>query len=120
MNRKNIKTLITALESGPIKVGHTRIGFNMGRWYEVAPRSRDRSGHKCGKVACLGGWTDILFSANGEGGTTRGYLGLDYQQGLDLFYPSVSKEWNDITLSEAVTTLKKLLRTGKVDWSHVK
>jgi|SRR6185437_12340722 len=120
MNRKNIKALIKALESGPVKIDGKKVGFNMNYWIDRAPRSQDRSGHNCGTVACLGGWTDILFNRDGAAINTRDCLGLNYNQGIDLFYPSVSKGWGNITLPEAITTLKKLLRTGKVDWSHVK
>ncbi len=136
MNRKNMQKLIDALEAGPLKFGRRKVGFNMNSYIQRREMVLDHSGNKCGTVACLAGWTTLLsgcvltpdFEYGGFDNVSahhvaRDWLGLSDDAACRLFMPDQpSLQWQDITLPQAVTTLKKMMASTDADpmpdWSH--
>lgn len=123
MNKENVLAVAAAIE------GHTipDLGFNMGNWVAKESSTRpDRSGHSCGTVACIAGWTKRIRTQIPVGinedfywGPEAKWLGLDVDEGEELFF---GDDWtcahlNDVTPSEAVAVLRHLAETGEVDWS---
>lgn len=118
MNRKHIKRLIDALEAGPVKRKGKDIGFNMAEW--CGKGQDDKTGHNCGTTACIAGYANILARKSASNSdAARAWLGLDQDIAGDLFVPT-GFPLGRISLPQAIITLKNLLATGKVDWSHVK
>lgn len=110
MNVENILKVADAIEQHTI----ADLGFNMGLWAARSSRSfPDRSGHNCGTVACIGGWTDRVI---GTEGSAADRLGLDYEEADALFCPP---GWSggEISQLQAVAVLRHLAATGKVDWT---
>jgi hypothetical protein len=77
---------------------------------------------RCGTTACIGGWTQALFTAPGQ--TFHGtisvaeVLGISFVKAEALCYPgdmSIGR-YEDITPAEAADTLRRLAATGKVEW----
>lgn len=106
--------------------------FDMSQWNTAFVISEKIGGlvHECGSCGCIGGWTEALFLSDRvelpSEEETRGLLGLDYDEGSDLFYPPreqipewVDSEWKNILPRHAVQVLDHLLETGKVDWSII-
>lgn len=126
MKKSNIKRLIRALEGTEKLPG---LKFNMSAFCDLR--------HDCGTVACIGGTAAILakgykaaprsnrvvndidFTAQTIG---RDWLGLDEERAHRLFFAS-NRPWqikfHSITAEQAVEVLKKLLKTGSVDWSEL-
>ncbi len=118
----------------------TGIGFNMNRMAGETRTTQggDRSRHNCKTVACLAGWTYGLMTPTGRprrkpisgkklcadcedmdfGLYAAWALDLNIVEAKELFYPKGVSGWNVISIRSAITTLNKLLRTGRVDWSH--
>lgn len=72
----------------------------------------------CGTAGCIAGWAAHLYG-NGRGVlTAEKFLGISSDDGDELFIPA-GLVLEDITPAQAATTLRKLVATGKVDWSHV-
>jgi hypothetical protein len=107
--------------------------FNMGDWHgtmassPVAKARRTiKKKHYCGTVACIGGWTELLFAAPAASGwyghKAPSLLGLSQEDAQELFYPHAledSLEWNQITNAQAVRVIDHFLATGKVDWTII-
>jgi len=134
MNKNHILRVADAIEQRTIE----NLGFNMAVTFaRYDGQYADQSGHDCGTIACIAGWSVAFREQDryGEvsvsrmaatleeyGGNVlddaRVWLGLDTDRADALFYgrhhPSGSI--NSISVSEAVRTLRHLAETGKVDW----
>lgn len=114
VNAENILKVADAIEQHSIP----DLGFNMGVVHGNAnPGLRDLSGHNCGTVACIAGWTHQVFKTGGHTISPAGYvLGLNEQESEALFLP---EGWADdeIGPQQAVRTLRHLAATGEVDWT---
>lgn len=127
MNKERLKVLISTLEGLKEKPNekYPDLGFNMDYWntsrrLHLHQRDyNDNSGHGCGSVACIGGWASELFLKDGLDGKFNDILDIGHDNMDLLFYPKPSRDFNKVTLDEAILTLEKLLDTGEVDWSHV-
>lgn len=129
VNRENVTKVADAIENHSIKW----LGFNMDSWLEKASdryaSGRDKSGHKCGTVGCIGGWTDVIRLNLTEDSDhdqvlnlpdheSAAFLGLSAREGASLFHPYEIRDWTKITPAHAVRVLRHLAETGKVDWSQ--
>jgi hypothetical protein len=119
MNRENILKVADAIEHAAKKRSRPKLGFNMGAWFgspeEDGP---DRTEHSCDTTACIGGWTNTIFkNAEWDVHAAERSLGLSSEEGGDLFFPDVEIDLKDITPAHAVTVLRHLAETGKVDWT---
>lgn len=79
------------------------------------PTSSEEMLHTCGTVACLGGWTEVLFDNHVDFGSAHRLLGLTEEQGNSLFHPDGGAWWA-ITREDAVSTIDRLIETGDVVW----
>lgn len=128
MRVDRIMTLAAIVENG---LGIDRkgrpIGFNMRIW-------AGRSGYvpsktvptaKCGTVACIGGHAEILWGGedaeylgdDSAAADAADKLGLDMEAAFELFYPTGIADYNRITAKRAARVLRRLAKTGVVDWS---
>lgn len=117
MNKERILALADLIEKQPHVKLNEAPGFNMSDYR-----------HKCGTPACIAGWAAEISEENSFNGTNylaEKYLELDRITAKMLFAPhfiagyhKAWKSWNDITPQQAATTLRKLVETGEVDWSH--
>lgn len=108
MNKDNVLTVADGIDNSAVP----DLGFNMN-WWEIESddnSARDMSGHNCGTIACIGGWTERLF----PGVEASETLGLTGSQARALFYPDGHF---DATPDKAVAVLRHLAETGEVDWS---
>lgn len=126
MKVENILRVADAIERHEI----SWLGFNM-RFFQADthnPESlgiEDKSGHSCGTVACIAGWTNAVRTGARTSGNEiepedeGDWLGLSELDWDALFYPKNMKmdSWADITQQQAVITLRHLAKTGDVDWS---
>jgi hypothetical protein len=128
VNRENVLKVADAIERHSIK----NLGFNMGYFmFDADPTSswaRDNSGHSCGTIACIAGWTRCVrtgrrFARTGAGPDEfpwqreADWLGLDTEAGYTLFLTDDELPLEEITSAEAVAVLRHLADTGEVDWS---
>lgn len=144
MNRQNILRVAKAIEDHEI----ASLGFNMSDYFSTNKRlwsknnpDRDRTGHRCGTVACIAGWAlacravdeglvkpDATEDALRQAVTTyqRGgtetvaseYLGLDYTQREHLFCGGkLAGTLSPIRPETAVAVLRHFAETGEIDWS---
>lgn len=117
MNKERILEVADAIENHKI----ADLGFNMNyEYFDPKYDGADRSGHNCNTVACILGWVNAMDGRRGstskdEAETT---LGINSRLGDNLFYPDDVNGYDDVTPREAAITLRKLARTGEVDWSH--
>lgn len=118
MNKENILKVADAIEQHSIPT----LGFNMNWWgYTFDPtkpenQKHDKSGHNCGTVACIGGWTETLFKTT----DARSALELPTSVATQLFYPDQNgaPQAYEATPVHAVRVLRHLAETGKVDWAR--
>ena len=78
---------------------------------------------ECGSPACICGWIEHYIYENEPYETPAfDWLGLDYCDAHDLFYPPniSSDNWFKISRQDAIKTLEILKDTGIVSWNHVK
>jgi hypothetical protein len=127
MNVSNILKVADAIEQASVP----GLGFNMGGWKVSADKAHpDLSGHSCGTVACIAGWTceingipmraDCAFSNYQLSDNAAAILGLTEEQREELFTPeheAVNYHGGMIGPVEAVRCLRNLTITGKVDWA---
>ncbi len=135
MRREAVKYLRSHLRSLMRKKPKTDLGFNMAFYaLEGCSAAADRSGHGCGTVGCLAGWTVATMTQKGaprvrplSGAKLYDLdrrtdsiryeatvaLGLTHTQACQLFLPS---RRDDITVKEAIAVLSGLLKTGEVNW----
>ena len=126
VNAENILKVADAIEHHSI----ADLGFNMGTLhYDDTVTYPDKSGHNCGTVACIAGWTLALLGNVKTQGFTEaaGYLGInrtkDADGNSDLFFASNHPDafggvgpLQKISQEQAVRTLRHLAATGEVDW----
>lgn len=131
MNVGNILLVADAIEQARVP----GLGFNMANWKATATQWRpDLTGHSCGTVACIAGWTcEVLGTPMITDMSQRNYdryheagdiLGLSVADQLELFLPdhpgcsydSCDDDHQPILPEQAVRCLRNLAITGKVDW----
>lgn len=84
------------------------VGFNMAIFNsEAFSGYKDMTGHRCQTVACIEGWVCNLGY--------DGQLGLTEEQEKALFFPP-GWDTGGITPAQAVDTLRRLAKTGRVEW----
>ena len=109
------------------------IGFNMGDFITqtytptYSHTKVDWDG-TCGTVGCIAGWACFMedpdwYIFEGNQGhvwdRAERFLGLSERTAEHLFTPPLEINYSAITAGEAVQTIRKLIETGEVDWSHV-
>lgn len=124
MNTERILALADLIEKQPHTTQEAPEGFTMVNW-----------NHDCGTPACIAGWAchvalggAVVLDINIEQ-TARRFLGLDAAEADALFEPDLRSDfekehgfisstdvWDDITPDHAARTLRRLAKTGKVDW----
>lgn len=123
MNVENILRVAQAIEDAAKPDAKPEIGFCMNWWDhdlddEDRYYGRDMTGHGCGTVCCIGGWTDRLFGETNSEEETAARLGLSPEDGERLFYADeLFARMKDITPTHAVAVLRHLAATGVVDWT---
>lgn len=96
--------------------------FNMSEWRgtiadAAVPEERQKTGAVCGTVACIGGWTELVFNINRKAVKT---LGLTEEEAERLFYPEVGQLcWDELTNEQAAQVIDYFLSTGLIDWKRV-
>lgn len=104
VNVENISRVQEAILAAPEK-------FNMNHW--------------CGTAMCIGGWCNFLegkgtVGADGdmidEHERAAAFLGMDFLEASDLFFPNVLVGWDEITPRQAVDHLEHIKNGGKVNW----
>lgn len=126
MNVENILKVADAIERHTI----SDLGFNMGTLRYGEHVYPDKSGHNCGTVACIAGWTlAVLGNLKTEGfDEAAAYLGVtranDPDGNAELFFASNHPRAKNgvgplqlISQEQALATLRHLAATGEVDWS---
>lgn len=122
LNAVNVLVVADAMEHGvpPATLG---IGFNMNWWYSPTtdPTEEDLSGRNCGTVACIGGWTEVVFgiSHSDPMSVAKDTLGLSEGDANHLFFPRQDiGECHpyDATMDQAIFLLRHLAETGEIDW----
>lgn len=137
VNAQNILKVADAIEKHSIP----HLGFNMAQFVcEAAPSIIDHTGHGCGTVACIAGWTNVIGKGLTEHDThlmsdesfAADFLGIEFMRddygdtvSDQLFYarshPDYAEAgsfiWPQITADQAVRTLRHLAATGNVDWT---
>jgi hypothetical protein len=123
MNVENILKVADAIEQHSIP----DLGFNMLWLKSEVGGDADRSGHNCGTVACVAGWTIALFGSRGDGFMEAGqHLGLPRSKYRPLFYPGTGLDEDEAdthpawgaTPAQAASCLRHLAETGEVDWDR--
>lgn len=125
MNKKRILRVADAIEKA--ELAKRDIGFNMnvlfGRTEECSAEEGeetiDYTGKNCGTLACIAGWTCLLFEPlqNPNFGLAQALLDLDYPTANSLFWGD-RRDLEKITSAEAVSTLRHLARSGRVRWDE--
>lgn len=127
MNKDNILAVADAIENHTIP----DLGFNMSNWFSPTSQDRrDNSGHGCGTVACVAGWSAVLatgrqpdnnrwyYGKDHAEKVAKEYLGLSWPDSSRLFEPEEDVyEWRDIPPARAVAVLRHLAATGEIDWT---
>jgi hypothetical protein len=117
MNVENILRVADAIEQHSIP----DLGFNMGVWTDEG--LEDLSGHKCGTVACIGGWANAVEAGSKMlewdspllgSQQAKAFLGLGGWESDELFFGCVY----GVSPSQAVSVLRHLAKTGEVDWDR--
>lgn len=124
MNKERILQIADAIENHTLNLGFNLTFFKaeVGTDIDLVNSDTklvDHSGHNCGTVACIAGWSAELrgsptVSINAE----ADWLGLEYDTAANLFgcemYP---EERNAVAQAQAIRTLHHLAATGEVDWT---
>ncbi len=107
------------------------IGFNMETYHGLAGEEEliDKTENACGTVACIAGWTMLMendwsgsHAENDEGynfhDNAKELLGLSDEEAARLFLANGARRimLEDITPQHAVSVIRHLAKTGKVDW----
>lgn len=117
-----------------IEAGDDKLGFNMNTYGSAGGGYKDLSGHNCGTVACIAGWTVAAFGLSGRATKFNAFRAMKTNQGLSahilstkllglsgrnaakLLAPNSVEDWNQITSTVAARCLRNLAETGEVDW----
>lgn len=116
-NTKNINRVIRAIRAEKIAK------FNLMYWWAGPDGwSATRDTPACDTAACIGGFAEALLRKGRPGGFglgADGFLGLDYNQGTELFYPDerVVPDYRAVTKEQAIAVLEHLRDTGEVNWN---
>lgn len=142
MNVDRILAVADAIEHHTIPwLGFNMFNFMAGadtiQWSEL----KDHTGHDCGTVACIAGWTNAIRKNLKQSSTITDFndeygaadwLGISshenaegdsqanqlfYARNHPLYIEHGSLMWKDITADQAVRTLRHLAVTGEVDWT---
>ncbi len=127
MNKTAIRRVAAAILAGTLatrKRGE-KIGFNMGPFYKAAQWNSgdfltDQTGHNCGTIACIAGWTHFMHGGKSRQSAAiathaREVLGLTQKAADHLFCP-FGVDNKTVTAQQAALVLYHLAATGKVDW----
>lgn len=115
--------------------GDETVGFNMSVYvpHPAAEWLPDNSGHGCGTVCCIAGHALIMAQEDHAiglmeapsrndwiGQIGEGYLGLEPRVAVELFTPSVSRSYNEITVAEAQEAIQSILDSDgdRVTWKR--
>lgn len=99
--------------------------FNMADWNIEDPDEQSvYPKNVCGTPSCIGGWAEsinrfedkIPQSVEIRDDKVGDWLGLEYSQAVDLFYPCVPGGMGIITREQAVAHLEHIIVTGEVNW----
>lgn len=130
LNRGNIQRVIAALEAAPDEK-FSMMNFIAKPGDGYLPGSRKvteslRLGRPvCGTTACIAGWAVIVLLGEKApqimnwAGKAEGLLGLTSQQAYALFYTGGARtRLLEPRRHHAISVLRYLLDTGKVDWDR--
>ena len=129
MNREMILRVADAIEAADKAETTPVMGFNMNYVREISASSEeDMTGHGCGTVSCIAGWTlaiDSDFKIDKKitpddplwKGAAAHLLGLDKEAAHNLFMAVGAADIEEVTPAEAIAVLRHLAETGEVDWS---
>jgi hypothetical protein len=138
-----IRGVAKALEKSVV-AKECHIGFNLSTYYDNNKYSifpiEDRTKHKCGTVACIAGWTVILYKKDGDlrkrplrdsevykryhvgagniMGDAMDIMGISFKEAEALFEPD-SVDKTRVTPKDAAKVLRHFAKTGKIDWERV-
>jgi hypothetical protein len=131
MNRDVINAVADAIARSELATERS-IGFNMATFWAEDGNFDDMTGHSCGTVACIAGWTTQMFDENGvrlvrpeakwswRNGSAfqvaASAMGIGCVAANELFTPS-RVALDDVTQCQAVAVLRNLAENGVVDWS---
>lgn len=127
MNKENVLAVAECIGTATCDVN---LGFNMGAFVaKWASGAFDKSGRECGTTACIAGWTRrvrtkkpvrAVPTGNFDWRKEGAWLGLSEAEAHDLFCAEDEAygRLDDITPSQAVSCLRHLAETGKVDWER--
>lgn len=135
MNKKRLLILADWLDAG---APHKHVEFNMGKWLLLVNQyglTTDYVAYACGSVCCIAGAAAQFFAprelmsvAIEDGclmypgrvyGIAQRALDIDEEQARLLFAPITQDRrrcLRDITPQEAGKVIRRLVKTGKVDW----
>lgn len=132
LNEHNIEQLIQRLAHDGLCVGKERVGFSMDTYagvkdFSTGPLGDSSSGS--GTVACIAGHSylmatgvtvqEAMAATDGETIETvaANFLGLTRDQANDLFFDLPEEiALMDVSVEQAIGTLKRLLDKGEVRW----
>lgn len=129
MNRKLLEQTANLIEAAMHPTLTPSIGFNMGKFFGPANSFNDQTGHNCGTVGCIAAWIMIaagedLPSATGFGDgevprRAKKLAGLSYEQGEDLFTPTLKGDYDEIPAAQAVYAIRSFVKHGSAQraWS---
>lgn len=115
VNVKNLDKLIAALEAAP------EDRFDMRNYVSQYGDGTDEeiARDECGSAACIAGWCMWLGLGKAEKvaafSFAKNWLGLIEYEARDLFTPN---NLSSIRLPDAIGTLKRLRKTGEVNWGY--
>lgn len=128
-NADNVALVIQSIMGEAEFKAHEEIGFNMGSYVAITDASlEDKSRRGCGTIACIAGHAYLLatsddpeaameMDADELESVAADYLGLTQDEAAHLFYDlPMGHALSDITVDQAVDTLKRLSETGIIEW----
>lgn len=131
LNVSNIARLIRALDTDRLSFEGRKIGFNMGTYIgplNVSAGILDDRLPNCRTVACIAGHCFLLATGTNLREATEAdadtvetiaaaFLGITGEQASDLFFDLPEQmQLPDVTVDQAITTLRHLQKTGTVQW----
>lgn len=115
---ERVETLNFVSEAYIYGIPEKALYFDMSDW---KTKLLDLDGKHCGTACCIAGWTlimgDVAAPDHQVPYLAQEYLDLTLKQAASLFTP-LDVSLPKITPQEAALTIRKLVETGIVDWSH--